>query len=835
MPAAAIHKVLDELAETLILADSTDLPALGSIHGLLEAVEKHAAKKKLVVVRDAANRTAKLVERIILQEVDDPAAALAVVGNVVSAFQAIFVARRPPESVTFPREIFDDGPVSLPSDAPSPPSDPVGTRNDEPVASAPAESLASDIDSEYSDAFTDAKPETPQESKVGGRKQKSPRTSKTKSAPAVAENPPEGGAAMEIPKPVREDASLLFDFINEANEHLEAADVHLLTIETTPSDMEALNAVFRSFHTIKGTAGFLELSDVLTLAHEAESLLDLARTNRLVLSGPAIDVTFDAVDALKSYIKKWLAYLKDGSTPRHDPRHAPLIERIKMAARHGQSGDEDPAPNWKLGEIMVVAGKASPEAVDEILQNQKKSDSDAGSARLGELLVKEGVPAKEVAQALRAQQAESQHANVAMKELVKVDAMRLDWIVDAIGELVIAVSMVRQSISMRGGDLGDLPRQLGHLDKITRELQEMGTSLRMVPIRPVFQKMARLARDLAKKVGKQVEFVMTGEDTELDKTVVDRISDPLVHMVRNAVDHGLEADAPTRVAHGKPAAGKVELRAFHRGGNIYIEITDDGRGLDQAAILAKARERGVIGPSDVLTEREIYNLIFQPGFSTAKEVTDVSGRGVGMDVVKRNIEGLRGTVEVRSEIGKGTVFSIVLPLTLAIIDGMVVRVGKERYILPTLSIITSLRPPRGALTTVLGRGELLTFHDELIPIARLHHVFAVDGAETNLTAGIIVIVESDGKRTGLLVDELIGQQQIVIKSLGDSMRGIPGLAGGAIMPDGRVGLILDVGGIVKATDADRARTRNRAVGDLDVTSLYDQDNIMTLEPEGASA
>ena len=378
-----------------------------------------------------------------------------------------------------------------------------------------------------------------------------------------------------------------------------------------------------------------------------------------------------------------------------------------------------------------------------------------------------------------------------------MDAERLDRLVDMIGEFVIAESMVSQSSELQRVASADLARHLGQLDKITRELQGTGMSLRMIPVRATFQKMARLVRDLAKKAGKQVEFVMSGEETELDKSVVDRIGDPLVHMVRNAVDHGIEATAEERRNAGKAAAGRVELRAFHKGGSIYIEIEDDGRGLNRDAILAKARERGLVKDGDALSDREVWNLIFEPGFSTAKVVTDVSGRGVGMDVVRRNIEVLRGNVEIQSEAGKGSVFSMRLPLTLAIIDGMVVRTGQERYVIPTLSIVTSIRPKASDLSTVISRGEMLSIQGRLIPLFRLGALFDIDDATQDATEGLVVVVEEEGRQMGLLTDELLGRQQIVIKSLGGAMRGIPGIAGGAIMPDGRVGLILDVGGLMR--------------------------------------
>ena len=319
----------------------------------------------------------------------------------------------------------------------------------------------------------------------------------------------------------------------------------------------------------------------------------------------------------------------------------------------------------------------------------------------------------------------------------------------------------------------------------------------MIPLRSTFQKMARLARDVARKADKQVEFIMFGEDTELDKMVVDQIGDPLIHMVRNAVDHGLEPDAEARRAAGKPEVGRVELRAFHRGGKIYIEIEDDGRGLDRDAILAKARERGLVGPEDEPSDREVFQLIFHPGLSTARKVTDVSGRGVGMDVVRKNVEALRGQIDIQSRPGKGSIFTICLPLTLAIIDGMVLRVGNERYIMPTLSIQTTIRAENGMISSVHGRGLLLRLQGELIPVFRLDELFAIEGAETDLTRAVIVIVENDGRRIGVVADELLGQQQIVIKPLGDGMQQMPGLSGGAIMPDGQVSLILDIAGLMK--------------------------------------
>jgi two-component system chemotaxis sensor kinase CheA len=317
----------------------------------------------------------------------------------------------------------------------------------------------------------------------------------------------------------------------------------------------------------------------------------------------------------------------------------------------------------------------------------------------------------------------------------------------------------------------------------------------MVPIKPTFQKMARLVRDLSRKSDKSIRLFTSGDDTELDKRVVDKLGDPLIHLIRNAVDHGLESTRERKAA-GKPPEGRITLSAFHKGGSIHIEVADDGRGLDRDAIVEKAASLGLVREDEELNDRNVYNLIFEPGFSTAERVTGVSGRGVGMDVVRRTIEDLRGMVAVNSERGVGTVHSIRLPLTLAIIEGMIVGVGPERYVLPTLSIIRSFRPTPGSVTTVVGKGKMISQNGELIPLISLGGLFGVRGNKTGFVDGLVVVVESEGRRTGLFVDELLGHQQIVIKSLGKSMQGIPGISGGAIMGDGRISLILDVSGLV---------------------------------------
>jgi two-component system chemotaxis sensor kinase CheA len=344
-----------------------------------------------------------------------------------------------------------------------------------------------------------------------------------------------------------------------------------------------------------------------------------------------------------------------------------------------------------------------------------------------------------------------------------------------------------------------LQRNVSHAGKIIRELQDLTMSLRMVPLKSVFQKMNRLVRDLARKSGKQVEFLTEGEDTEIDRNMVESLNDPLVHMIRNSLDHGVET-AEQRREKGKNPTGTVLLRAYHAAGNVVIELHDDGKGLDRDRISAKAVEKGLIEKGRDIPDNEVFNLIFAPGFSTAEKITDVSGRGVGMDVVKRNIESLRGRIEVSSTAGEGTTFHVRLPLTMAITDAMILRVGQSRYLLPTISIEQSFQPETEAIFTVTGRGEMVLLRGELLPMFRLHELFHIPEAVQEPQEGLLIVIEGDGKRCALMVDELLGQQQVVIKSLGRNMASIPGVSGGAILGDGRVGLILDALGLLQLAE-----------------------------------
>lgn len=581
-----------------------------------------------------------------------------------------------------------------------------------------------------------------------------------------------------------DDAELLREFTNESREHLQNIELGVLTLEDSPSDADTLNSIFRAFHTFKGGSGFLNLKPINRLAHELESLLDLARQNKLEISSPVIELILGGGDTLKKFVDSIDAQLRGDRAG--EPISIP-IEHLLTAVRDVMAGGEhvapapEPAPAVPvpIPAPVAVASPALALVRDDVPEVKQKPAVPAGSAKS---------PAPKPAEMHKP-------ANEGGAS-VKVDTGKLDALVDLVGEMVIAQSLVAQDPTIKSLTNQVLGRNLAQLGRITKDLQRVAMSLRMVPIRGTFQKMNRLVRDVAVKAGKQVELVTEGEETELDRTITEVVGDPLVHMIRNAVDHGIEKPE-VRVQRGKNPVGRVTLRAFHEGGAIVIEIADDGGGLPREKIFAKAVERGLVKPDAKLSDSDIFGLIFEPGFSTAEVVTDLSGRGVGMDVVRRNIESLRGKIVIESTPGEGSKFSIHLPLTLAIIEGLLVGLGGERFILPTLSVRESFRATPEMLISMQERQEIVNVRGKLIPLLRLDTFFNIREKSADVGDAIVVVVEADGEMRCLLVDQLIGKQEVVIKNLGETFRSNPNLAGAAILGDGRVGLILDVNALVK--------------------------------------
>lgn len=623
-------------------------------------------------------------------------------------------------------------------------------------------------------------------------------SSGAEAAPAVVDS----AADLMLELNLEENRELLTEFHAETVDHLQQIEAALLALDQEPENPEALASMFRSFHTIKGNAGFLGLVPMHTLAHEVESLLDLARNRQLRLNAAIITEILRSRDALQTLAHQVGAALEKGRLPDHVVPVSHLIFAVKrLAAATEPSGASFEGIQPNIGSKHQTPPAIAVEDAGALAPIFATTTTNAPAPELAPIvplasLVAAPAYAAPVSEAPKKTAAGPVSAKSG-SATVRVNTEKLDSLMDVVGELVIVQSQLVESSRQSGGDHAILQRNVAQLSRITKELQSTAMSLRMIPIKPTFQKMERLARDLARDFGKKVSFVTDGEDTELDRTVVEEIGDPLVHMVRNALDHGLESTAD-RMAAGKAETGILQLRAYHQGSNIVVELQDDGRGIDPEKILRKAVEKGIVAAGAPLSRDEILALIFAPGFSTAEKVTAVSGRGVGMDVVKRNIEKLRGKIEIASEVGRGSVFKIKLPLTMAIIDGLVVRVGEDRFILPSTSVQMALRPARENISTVHGRGELLDLRGRFVPIHRLHRRFGINSEAVNPWDGIVVIVETSGKTSALLVDEMVSKQEVVIKNLGAFMQNLPGIAGGAILGDGNIALILDPGSLLHA-------------------------------------
>ena len=605
-----------------------------------------------------------------------------------------------------------------------------------------------------------------------------------------AASPPEDATATppagDRNEPVR-DESLLRDFITEGLEYIGEIELNILNLEQEPDNKDYINAIFRPFHSVKGVASFLNLDAIRTLAHDLETLLDKARNEALPVTPELIDLILDGSDTLKAMIGRLRDEL-EGREATEVIDTSDLVRRIKLA----EQGAEQPKQPKKLGAILVEEGVINEEELQKALERSQLPPP----RKLGQTLITEGMASpKDVSRALRKQAQQVTDSNT-----IRVDIKKLDDLIDMVGELVITQSMIRQSETLQA--LGDrkLVRDISQLASITSELQRSSTVLRMIPIKQTFQRMARLVRDLSKNSGKLVNVVTVGEDTEIDRNMVEEIYNPLVHMIRNAVDHGMEMPEE-RIQAGKPERGTIKLKAFHRGGNIVIEISDDGRGLNREKIRQKAIKNGLISPSDALTDQEINRLILLPGFSTAEKITDISGRGVGMDVVKQAVEKLRGKMDIQSVEGKGTTFVTGFPLTMAIIDGMIVKVGNERYILPTVAIRQLIRPDRAAYNCIVGEAETINVMGRLLPLVRLHRLFDIEPVHANPWEATLVVMEGEKRSKCLLVDEILGKEEVVIKNLGESLKRIKGVSGGAILGDGNVGLILDPEGLFEMAEA----------------------------------
>ncbi|MBN3045212.1 chemotaxis protein CheA [Pectobacterium brasiliense] len=643
-------------------------------------------------------------------------------------------------------------------------------------------------------------------------------------------------------------------FFDEADELLADMEQHLLLLDPSEPDTEQLNAIFRAAHSIKGGAGTFGFKVLQETTHLLENLLDGARRGEMRLSTDIInlfletkDIMQDQLDAYKTaqepnaesfeYICQALRQLAleskaDGDAAQPDasvatpPSASPSSNGVGKGemriALTGLKSQEIPQMLEELGNLGTVKDPHQTDTSVEVTLVTSESEDDISavlcfvlepeqisfkSAVASQPVVAEAVETLAVVEAPVVVAPVAPSAPVAAKPQaapengknkaktgdtsIRVAVEKVDQLINLVGELVITQSMLAQ----RSSELdpvahGDLLNSMGQLERNARDLQESVMSIRMMPMEYVFSRFPRLVRDLAAKLDKQVELTLMGSSTELDKSLIERIIDPLTHLVRNSLDHGIESP-DKRVAAGKSAVGNLTLSAEHQGGNICIEVIDDGAGLNRERILAKALSQG-LAVNDSMSDEEVGMLIFAPGFSTAEKVTDVSGRGVGMDVVKRNIQEMGGHVEIHFQAGKGTTIRILLPLTLAILDGMSVKVNNEVFILPLNAVMESLQPQSEDLYPLAGGERVLQVRGEYLPLVELFHIFDVDGAKTDATQGIVVILQSAGRRYALLVDQLIGQHQVVVKNLESNYRKVPGVSAATILGDGSVALIVDV-------------------------------------------
>ena len=578
---------------------------------------------------------------------------------------------------------------------------------------------------------------------------------------------------------------LLIEFVAEAREHLSNSEEAVLTLEDSPDDMEAVDLIFRAFHTIKGVTSFLNLVDIRILAHTSETMLDLVRNGTLKFSEDVAEGTLKSIDALRTLMSLLEEQANNTGTLSSDYFDVgPQVALLEGLIQEKTAREEERSK--PVGEILIEEGNITPGELNRALDMQS---SDTPNKKIGEILQDtNAVSAKEVNRALDIQAGKTDSA-------IKISIDKLDILVNLVGELVISETQVIQNPSLKSLEDNRLVKDLSELDRITRALQESAMSMRLVPVKSTFQKMVRIIRDLSKKAKKKINVKLVGVDTEIDKNMVEMVSDPLIHMVRNSADHGIESPGD-REAKGKPAMGTITLSAFHKAGSVVIQIQDDGAGLNRDRILEKAKENGIIDTIEGLSDKRIWNLIFEPGFSTAEEVTDVSGRGVGMDVVRRNIEGLRGRIEITSVKDEGSCFSIYLPITLAIIEGIVVKSGGERYIIPISSVVEFVCPENRKKNEVIGKGEVYRFHEEVVPLVHFDKLLDHESSLDRLEERTICVCDSDYGHYCFVVDEVVGQQQVVIKNLGKRLKNINGVSGGAILGDGRVGLILDINGLV---------------------------------------
>jgi two-component system chemotaxis sensor kinase CheA len=567
-------------------------------------------------------------------------------------------------------------------------------------------------------------------------------------------------------------------FIGECADLADRTEKIALGITPKTVCTDQVHEMFRAVHTIKGNSGFFGYSFLEALCMDLETVLDGARKSNQPVTESFVNNVIRTIDRIRASLNTLVIYDQGAKV---SPPSAAEADEPK-----GETSAYKP-----LGEILVDMGVIQHDAIQEALEDQERP--------LGEILLQKGSVGKEdLAEALKIQKAQGPSPDqdatkdVVRKE-IRVDTSKLDKLFELVGELITAESMVINNADLSGLKLDSFSKAFSSLNKISREIQETTMQIRMIPLDGLFQKMTRLVRDLSRKFDRPVNFIVSGQDTEMDKNVIEQISDPLVHILRNSIDHGIES-REIRKQTGKPETGTVCLNARYEGSEIWISIKDDGAGLNREKILAKAAKNGILKSDPAtMSDKDVYGFIFEPGFSTADVVSEVSGRGVGLDVVKKNLERIRGKVEINTEPGKGTEFILTIPLTMAIIDGITVRAGKNRYSIPLNDIFEFFKVVPEQVTRTEKNEETINIRNSFLPLIKLADVFKIPGATTNACDGIIIVVQNNGRKACLLIDEVIGNQQIVVKSLSEYLGKVEGLSGCSILGDGGVSFIIDTG------------------------------------------
>lgn len=583
-------------------------------------------------------------------------------------------------------------------------------------------------------------------------------------------------------------------FLVEAIQIVTEAEQCYLTLEACPTDAHLIDKAFRLAHNLKGSSKAVGFDDVGHLTHELESFLLKIKSCEIFVTAANANLLLRCNDQLVAMLNG----LRENLAARFD--YGAILEELRLSMSPGTSSA---APD--VSDIPAVAPPA-----DEIpgwgLFDSPPSTETAETAATASAPMATVTHIGTAAPATKATATAPAATATSGDDNIRISLARLEKLIDFVGEAVILQTVLREQSQLVSNPL--LRKTIHQLGKVTKEVQDISMSLRMIPLKQTFQKMQRIVRDTSSSLGKKVRLEVKGEDTELDKTILEKVSDPLVHLIRNAVDHGVES-TEERLRAGKSETGTVELCAYHQGGRLVIEVRDDGAGMDAQRLRAKAVEKGILKADQKLSDKDCYALIFHPGFSTKAVVTDVSGRGVGMDVVKTNIESLQGEVLIESTLGQGSCIKIVLPLTLAIIDGMIVKIGTERYVLPLSQVHESVRPARSEIHATSGLGDIMSLRGEKMPLFRLGKLLGRSGPQKDPWDAIAIVVRGQGNPFAVLVDDIFGQSQVVIKKLGNEHRGLVGVSGSAILGDGKAALILELSDLAATRGANASSQGSR--------------------------